>query len=310
MSRTIIVFNPSSGSAAARGDDLPRRLAARLAEQGWTATAIPFDMRRRRPGTWRARLEADLAAGAERVFVLGGDGTVLAVAEALIGRPVPLGIVPLGTANLLARDLGIPLEPDAAIEALIDAPARPIDVGCVNGTHFLCASILGMPTALARTREAARGAEPLRLGGRLLRKGLWMLGRYPYRRVTMDLNGSTQTMMTRALVVTNNPLAPEPGLYPRRPRLDLGLLGVYGVHKCPLRELPRLALRVLNGTWPEDPRIFHHALPRVRLQEQRRSRVTVMNDGERLRLTLPLHYEVLPAAIAVLAPAGPDGDTA
>jgi diacylglycerol kinase family enzyme len=310
MSRAIIVFNPRSGSAAAQGDDLSRRLAARLAERGWTATSLPFDMRRRRPGTWRARLEAGLAEGAERVFVLGGDGTVLAVAEALIGRPVPLGIVPLGTANLLARDLGIPLEPDAAIEALIDAPARAIDVGRVNGTHFLCASMLGMSTALARTREAARGAGPLRLWGRLLRKGLWMLGRYPYRRVTLDLNGNTQTVLTRALVVTNNPLAPEPGLHPRRARLDLGVLGVYGLHKGPLWELPRLALRFLNGTWPEDPGIFHHALPQVRLQQRRGSRVTVMNDGERLRLTLPLHYEVLPAALAVLAPTAPDGVTA
>ncbi|MBK1701480.1 diacylglycerol/lipid kinase family protein [Thiococcus pfennigii] len=310
MSRAIIVFNPRSGSAAAQGDDLPRRLAARLAERGATATSIPFDMGRRRPGTWRRRLEAGLAEGAEQVFCLGGDGTILAVAEALIGRPVPLGIVPLGTANLLARDLGIPLEPAAAIEALVDAPTRTIDVGRVNGAHFLCASMLGMSTALSRTREAARGVGPLRLWGRLVRKGLWMLGRYPYRRVTLDLDGRSRTLLTRALVVTNNPLAPEPGLYPRRPRLDLGLLGVYGVHKGPLRELPRLALRVLNGTWTEDPRIFHHVLAQARLGERRRSRVTLMNDGERLRLTLPLHYEVLPGALAVLAPDTPDGRAA
>lgn len=310
MSRAIIVFNPSSGSADAQGDDLQQRLTERLAERDWTATAIPFDMSRHQTGTWRAGLEAGLAEGAERVFVLGGDGTVLAVAEVLIGRQVPLGIVPLGTANLLARDLGIPLEPDEAIEALIDAPARAIDVGRVNGAHFLCASMLGMSTAMARTREAARGAGPLLLWGRLLRKGLWMLWRYPYRRVTLVLNGRKEIVRTRALVITNNPLAPEPSLYPRRDRLDLGVLGVYGLHKGPLWELPRLALRVINGNWTEDPRIFHHALPQVRLQEKRRSRVTVMNDGERLRLTLPLHYEVLPAALMVLAPAAPDRETA
>ena len=309
MARAIIVFNPRSGSAA-DGDDLPRRLAERLAERGMTTISIPFDMRRRRPGTWRRRLEAVLAEGAARVFVLGGDGTILAVAEALLGREVPLGIVPLGTANLLARDLDIPLEADAAIAALVDGRVRTIDVGRVNGAHFLCASMLGISTALARTREAAREAGALRLWGRLARKGLWLLGRYPYRRVTLTVDRRPRTLVTRALVITNNPLAPEPTLYPRRPSLDSALLGVYGVRKGPLAELPRLALRVLNGTWPEDPRIFHHTAPQVTIRVRRRSRVTVMNDGERLRLTLPLRYEVLPAALAVLVPATPEAGAA
>jgi len=307
MSRAAIVVNPNAGSAPGRGGALSQRLAERLTARGGVAEPIVFDMRRNRPGTWRQRLEAAIAQGAERVFVLGGDGTVLAVATVLLERDLPLGIVPLGTANLLARDLGLPLQPEEAIDLLPDAVVRRIDVGRVNGAPFLCASMLGLTTALARTREAARHAGPLRLWGRLLRKTITMLGRYPYWQVRLELNGETVALRTRAMVITNNPVNPVPGLFPPRERLDGGLLGVYGVHQGPRWELPRLALRLVNGGWPEEPRIFHYDAPRLGIRARRKRRVTVMNDGERLRLSLPLHYETLPCALPVLLPADSDG---
>lgn len=302
MSSALIIVNPRSGSAAGQADALAGLLAERLAAQRIEACTIPFDTGRRRGGAWRPLLDAGLASGAGRVYVLGGDGTVLAVAAALIGREVPLGILPLGTANLLARDLAIPLEPAAAVAGLIQVRVRRIDVGRVNGEPFLCASMLGLSTALARAREAARGVGRARLWTRLLRKALRLLGRYPYRRLELLLDDDSSTLCTRALIVTNNPLTPSPGLYPRRERLDGGRLGIYGVHQGPLWELPRLALRLVNGDWPEDPRIFRRDAARVVLRSRPHRHVTLMNDGERRRLSLPLRYDQLPAALPVLVP--------
>lgn len=302
MSLATIIVNRRSGSAGGAADDLAKSLTARLADQGVEAVSIPFDARGRRPGVWRTRLMARLDEGAERAYVLGGDGTVLAVAGALLRRGVALGIVPLGTANLLARDLGIPLDPERAIAALASAKIHSIDVGRVNGELFLCASMLGVSTALSRTREAARGVGVLRLWGRVARKGLLLLGRFPYWRVTLDLDGRLETLHTRAMVITNNPVKAEPGLYPSRERLDLGRLGVYGVHKGPLWELTRLALRLVNGGWPQEPRIFHYSVRQLTIAAGGRHRVTVMNDGERRRMTLPLRYELLPAVLPVLMP--------
>jgi diacylglycerol kinase family enzyme len=109
------------------------------------------------------------------------------------------------------------------------------------------------------------------------------------------------------MVIANNPFLPEAGLYPRRGRLDGGLLGIYGVREGPVWELPRVVLRLLNGTWHDEPRIFHHDAARLTVQAPptrgEGKRITVLNDGERLRLTPPLCYEVLPRALPVLIPA-------
>ncbi|MCF7984586.1 MAG: hypothetical protein K9L70_09300 [Thiohalocapsa sp.] len=298
----VIVLNRRAGSAGGGDvDALSRRLAERLRSGGIAARSIAFDGTGATGGRWRQRLD-DALGGAERVYVLGGDGTVLAVASALLTHAMPLGIVPLGTANLLARDLDIPLDPEAAIDVLADAPVRRIDVGRVNGEPFLCASMLGLTTDLARTREAARGVATWRLLPRMLTKAYWLLKRYPIRKVTLRLDNEQHLLRTRAIVITNNPVMPEATLYPRRERLDAGTLGVYCVREGPLHELPRLAIGLLNGTWPSDPRIFHASATAVSIKTNRPHRMTVMNDGERGRLTTPLHYEILPRALSVLAP--------
>ena len=74
----------------------------------------------------------------------GGVGTVYKARDRYLGRDVALGIVPLGTANLLARDLGMPTDPARAADALADTEVRRIDVGRVNGEPFLCASMMGL----------------------------------------------------------------------------------------------------------------------------------------------------------------------
>lgn len=304
MTEAAIVVNRRAGAGSAAVDTLSRRLAERLGARGMRARSIGFDAGDGE--RWRRELQAACGDGAGRVYVLGGDGTVLAVAGELIGRPQALGIIPLGTANLLARDLGIPLVPRAAVDALTDAERtalQRIDVGRVNGEPFLCASMIGITTALAHTREAERGRAALQLWSRLARKALWLLRRYPYRRITLALDGETQSLKTRALVITNNPVDPAVPLYPRRARLDTGRLGVYGVREGPLWELPRVALRLLNGTWAEDPRVFHYEATALTIETHVGHRVSVLNDGERRLIRTPLRYDPLPAGLRVLAPA-------
>lgn len=298
----VILINRRAGNAGGAVDALSRRLAEKVRRTGVTASSISFDAAEAGGGTWWARLDEALRGGAERVYMLGGDGTVLAAATALLSREAALGIVPLGTANLLARDLGIPLDPEDAVDALAAAAVRRIDVGRVNGALFLCASMLGLTTDLARTREAARGVATWQLLPRMVTKAYWLLKRYPFRRVTLHLGNERHTLRTRAIVITNNPVVPEATLYPRRERLDTGKLGVYCVREGALQELPRLAISLLNGTWPKDPRIFHGEAATVAIETNHPHRMTIMNDGERARSTTPLHYEVLPRALAVLAP--------
>jgi diacylglycerol kinase family enzyme len=134
-----------------------------------------------------------------------------------------------------------------------------------------------------------------------------LLRQYPYRRIRIVLEDTPLQVKTRAIVVTNNPIGHAVLPYPTRDRLDTGLLGVYGVRKGPLWELPRLALRLLQGYWDDDPRIFHRYAPSLSLYTRHARRLTVMNDGERLKITTPLHYSCKPSGLAVLAPTAEAG---
>jgi diacylglycerol kinase family enzyme len=154
MHDAVIIFNSRSGENRGSDVDLSRRIAGRLRERGVEAGVIGFDNSGGRPVKWRRRLDEALDAGTRHVYAVGGDGTVLAVARALLDRDAVLGIVPTGTANLLARDLGIPLDPMPAVDALLESRPRRIDVGRVNGELFLCAWIR-QPVAAGRVSVAA-----------------------------------------------------------------------------------------------------------------------------------------------------------
>jgi len=305
MSHATIVVNQRAGAGASQVEALTHRLNERLRERGIATTVIRFgDDPHGKPG-WKEAIQTALAHGSGRIYVLGGDGTVLAVAETLVDQAAPLAIVPLGTANLLARDLGIPLEPSAAVDALTelaDEAVRSICIGRVNGHLFLNASMIGLSTRLARTREAVRGRGLFRAVVRFASKALWLLRRYPYRRMHLHAGGKPIKVKTRALVITNNPINTKMRPYPSRARLDTSLLGIYGIHKGPLHQLPRLALRLLWGRWADDPRLFHYQAAALRIETGNQRKLTVMNDGERLRLRTPLHYDTLPGSLRVLAP--------
>jgi YegS/Rv2252/BmrU family lipid kinase len=93
-----------------------------------------------------------------RILVGGGDGTLNAVAEALVETGLPLGILPLGTANDLARTLGLPSDAAAAAAVIAKGRTRRIDLGCVNGKYFFNVASLGLSTQVARelSRETKR----------------------------------------------------------------------------------------------------------------------------------------------------------
>lgn len=89
-------------------------------------------------------------AGVEAVVAAGGDGTVIGAIPLALERGVPIGIVPLGTFNDLARTLGVPLDIPRACEVIVRGRSRAIDVGCVNGRHFVNEASIGVSARIAQ----------------------------------------------------------------------------------------------------------------------------------------------------------------
>jgi diacylglycerol kinase (ATP) len=136
VSRAAVVVNPVKSP-----DKFRDTVGSAMAEHGWDEPlwleTTPED-----PG--RGQAEAAAADGVDVVLACGGDGTVTATAAGLAGTGVPLAVIPLGTGNLLARNLGLPIDLDETLTVALTGQDRPLDVGRANGSLFLTMAGLGL----------------------------------------------------------------------------------------------------------------------------------------------------------------------
>ena len=127
-SRVAVIYNPTKVGI----DDVRRRTSELAIRHGWTDPLF-LETTEADPGTGQAA--AAVAEGVGLIVACGGDGTVRSVAQGLLGSAVPMGVVPLGTGNLLARNLGIPLDDiDRALRVALSGRSRHIDLGEVTYT--------------------------------------------------------------------------------------------------------------------------------------------------------------------------------
>jgi YegS/Rv2252/BmrU family lipid kinase len=145
VSRAAFVVNPTKVTAAAA---LRRRAENFMAQAGWDPP-LWLETTVDDPGIGMCKQAVD--EGCAVVFVCGGDGSVMAAATALAGTDVPMAIVPLGTGNLLARNLNLPLDDEAAsLRIGIHGATRHIDVGAIESKRFVVMAGLGFDAAIMR----------------------------------------------------------------------------------------------------------------------------------------------------------------
>lgn len=130
----MIVANPTAGSGPARKHMGLETIVSRFHHHGWNVAIVPT----RGPGDGTEAARHALALGADVVVAMGGDGTVNEVIQALAESEVPLGILPVGTINILAMELKLPFDPVGAVDAIAgpSAGVKRIDLGTANGRYF------------------------------------------------------------------------------------------------------------------------------------------------------------------------------
>lgn len=295
--KVAVVYNAKSGADIADGEPpVEEVLAELLAARGVVASFHAFD-----PKTVGPDVRKLLADGPDAVFTAGGDGTVTSVAAHLLGGDIPLGVLPAGTMNVLARDLGVPDDLEAALDSLLAASVRDIDVAEVNGRIFLCSALLALLPHLGRFRERARAKSVWMLPALFVRT--WRaLRRYPRMRLRVVVDGNAHTTRTRAVVVSNNPMSAGPAPMPGRDRLDSGRLAVYVARDRTPWDLAGIAAKVLDGSWQDSKRVRSHLGASVRIESGQLGMMSVMTDGEVTQLTTPLKFEIRSGALSVLAP--------
>jgi diacylglycerol kinase family enzyme len=298
-----VLLNAKAGTASALSMT-GAELAAKLAERGLKAE-IDDDMHKPMEG----RLIRAATSAAPIVVAAGGDGTITALANAILGSDKKLGILPLGTVNALAKDLNIPLDLDLALDVLGTQACRTIDVGRVDGRVFLHKVVVGVVPELAAGREHIRGRTDLRAKLGFFLFILRRLARTKRFAVAMDLgDGQTRIERVQALAVASNAYEQGVGRIFSRQRLDEGSLYVYFLSHLNIRDFFRLCSGMVMGTWQNDSELTILKTRQVTMTTRKRA-MNVMFDGEVEKLATPMTFEILPNALCVIAPAAVTPDT-
>jgi diacylglycerol kinase family enzyme len=247
-------------------------------------------------------------SGVDAVVAGGGDGTVRCVAGHLAAQqgdnPVPLGVLPLGTLNHFARDLGIPVEIPDAIRLIAEGTVRALDIGEVNGEIFVNNSVLGLYPPVVQERDREREETNRNKWVATVTAALRVLPRNPLLRVRLRGPGLDVERRTRFLFVGNNEYEMNAFTYGARSRLDSGNLYLYVAR--PRGRLGMIGLLFLGLV--RDIKMTSYVdcwtLTELSIEMRQRS-VPVYLDGEVIDLELPLRYRTRPRALRVILPPQP-----
>jgi diacylglycerol kinase family enzyme len=244
----------------------------------------------------------EAAQSDERIIVAaGGDGTISAVAGAVVGTDKILGVLPAGTLNHFAKDLGIPLELEAAIRTIKENHVAAVDVGEINGRIFINNSSFGIYPQIVARREAQQ---------QRLARGKWLaffwatiqaLRRFPFLDLKIAFEGREIVRRTAFLFVGNNEYKIAGFELGSRACIDAGRLGLYLTGGTGRLGLFRLAFHALFGRVDQARDFDVFCVTEARI-ETRKRRLLVACDGEVERMETPFYCRIRPGALRVFVP--------
>lgn len=289
----LVILNRGGGSA---GDDAAERIATALAKADIKASIAEVE-----GGDVGKRARQAIEQGVELIIAAGGDGTVSAVAGALAGTKSILAVLPLGTLNHFARDIGMPSDLDEACRALAKASPQPVDLAELNGRTFINNSAIGLYPMMVLDREAQqqRLGRSKRLA--MIFAAMRTVARFRHHRLSLTVNNRKARIDTPLLFVGNNEYRLDLGGPGKRQSLRAGRLCVYVLRQHGRLGLVAAAIRALAGRTRADDMVQLEDVQQLRV-ESHRSQLAVSLDGEVYQQSPPLDYRILPKAVLVLTP--------
>jgi YegS/Rv2252/BmrU family lipid kinase len=297
--RTLaVVLNP----AKVENVDGFKQLVERMAQESGWQQPVWFETTVEDPG--RSMAEAAAIGGAEMVLVCGGDGTVRTVCAELAGTGIPVGVVPAGTGNLLARNLSIPLYLQAAVDVALNGQDRAIDLVRISGDglaedeHFLVMAGMGFDAAIM---EGASEQIKARVGWLAYVVSALRNLMFPAVRIEVSVDGGPWTKHRARTVVIGNvgylqagmPLLPDA-------TIDDGILDVVILHPRRFLSWIPLALRVLSKHKRTDDTINRLTGRTVSLRAS--ADTPRQLDGDSIGAGRELHAECLHGKLLVRVP--------
>lgn len=293
-SKIVFLINGSSGRVA---DDASRQKLTGMIAQAFAEAEVIVT----HDGGELARLARQaIDRGSTMVVAGGGDGTINAVASAVAGTTTVLGVLPLGTLNHFAKDAGIPLNIESALQTLGAGHVALVDVGQVNERIFLNNSGLGLypDIVFLRESEQKRGIAkwPAAMWAALVE-----LSRYQLLVVRVSVDGRELHLKAPIVFVGNNQYELAGVGLPTRTRLDAGRLCLYIPHPEGELRLLWFAVRAWLGTLRLG-NDFDGLLTEAVSIHSRQRLLRISIDGEVDQMATPLHFRIRPRALRVAVP--------
>ena len=294
----IVILNAGAGPPSNGGNETRSKVAEAFDAVGISAEIIEPLGSDRLITTVRKALHKNN----ETIIAAGGDGTVSAVAGEIAGTENVMGVLPLGTLNHFAKDIGIPLELDAAVRILANGHTELVDVAEVNGRVFINNSSLGIYPRIVVDRDRQQQQLNRDKWSAFAWATVLAFRRFPFLRLRICIEGQELDRKTAFLFVGNNEYVMSGFGIGGRSHLNSGKLGLYLTHRAGRFGLLRLALRALFGRLSQAKDFDAFAVEEATI-ESRRTRLLVAMDGEITYMQPPLCYQSRPGALRVIVPA-------
>ena len=295
MARVNVLINRGGGAVAA-----DPKIADKV-DEAFKRAGLDVEIQLVAGGDCAVRASAIAERGDELLVVGGGDGTISAAASALVGTETLLGILPLGTLNHFARDLGIPAELGEAAQLIARRPERRVDVAEMNDRIFINNSAIGLYPLMVidRDEQRKRLGRSKRLA--MVVASLRTLARFNHQRLSLTVNDEKERVDTPLLFVGNNDYRIDIGAPGQRESIDDGELSVFVMRKKTRRGLIAASVRALFHRARDDDMERIDGVQRLRVGSHR-STIPVSLDGEVVRAAPPLDYRIRKHALRVIAP--------
>ena len=297
--RVAVVLNAGSGDGSA--EQAAALLATLFSEVGYE---FRIDLLKAGDDLPKA-IDRAIADKVDIIVAGGGDGTVNSVVNAIAGHDITLGVLPLGTLNHFARDLGLPIAMEEAAHVIVAGHTTQIDVGEVNGRLFVNNSSVGLYPRIVQLRERYRASGVEK----------WVVAAWATLRVTrqqkplrmkIEAAGRDAVEMTPLVFIGNNEYRMAGFDAGSRESLRGGKLALYVVKGTGRWQLFQLVWRILAGTATESGALAMATAIDAIIDvpfDDRVTQLAVAVDGEVTTLDLPLRYSIRAGALRVIVPA-------
>jgi diacylglycerol kinase (ATP) len=285
--KALFIINPISGGK--KKDGVPDLIDQNIDKAVFDATIVFSD------GVSHARIIALEAVGKYDIIVaVGGDGTVNEIASAIVGSETALGIVPYGSGNGLARFLGVPMNPNQAIQALVKGHMESIDSGTVNGQPFFNMAGMGFDAHISEVFSHGKKRGFISY----IKSSIQEISTYDEQAYHLEIDGKIYERKAFMLSIANSSQYGNDAHISPNASVQDGLLDICLIRKFPLWRFPEMGIRMLTKT--SESTSYVEIIRGKHINVTRQSEGPIHLDGEPQVMGTAIHINIVPDSLKVI----------